>query len=100
MNSSETVPESARLRDASYRPATPQPFYWSVRREVWENHSIWIAPLIVATVVLCGFLVSTVGLPERRRDVLLLDPAIARGISKIARAKGPRGSRGATRVRS
>src|SRR5947209_1742545 len=58
---------------------TPEsPFYWSVWREFWENQSIYIAPLIVAVVVLFGFLVSTIGLPERRRAVLLLDPAKAR----------------------
>jgi ABC-2 type transport system permease protein len=55
-----------------------RPFYWSVWRELWENRSIYIAPLVVAVVVLFGFLVSTVGLPERRRAVLLLDPAKAR----------------------
>jgi ABC-2 type transport system permease protein len=55
-----------------------RPFYWSVWRELWENRSIYIAPLIVAAVVLFGFLVSTAGLPERRRAVLLLDPAKAR----------------------
>src|SRR5213592_3817205 len=78
MNSSETVPESAGVSDPGYRPASPQPFYLSVRRELWENRSIYIAPLIVAIVVLFGFLVSTIGLPERRRAVLLLDPAKAR----------------------
>src|SRR5213596_2040274 len=78
MNSSETVPESAGVSDPGDRPATPQPFYWSVRRELWENRSIYIAPLIVAIIVLFGFLVSTIGLPERRREVLLLDPAKAR----------------------
>ena len=55
-----------------------RPLYWSVWRELWENRSIYIAPLIVAVVVLFGFLVSTIGLPERRRAVLLLDPAKAR----------------------
>jgi ABC-2 type transport system permease protein len=55
-----------------------KPFYWSVWRELWENRSIYMAPLIVAVVVLFGFLVSTAGLPERRRAVLLLDPAKAR----------------------
>jgi ABC-2 type transport system permease protein len=78
MNSSENVPQSAGLSDRGYRSATPQPFYWSVRREVWENRSIYIAPLIVATVVLFGFLISTIGLPERRQAVLMLDPAKAR----------------------
>ncbi|HYK49250.1 MAG TPA: hypothetical protein VEU94_05965, partial [Terriglobales bacterium] len=49
-----------------------RPFYWSVWREVWENRSLYIAPLIVAAVVVLGFLVSTVGLPERRATVLML----------------------------
>jgi ABC-2 type transport system permease protein len=49
--------------------------YWSVRRELWENRSIYIAPLVVTAVVLFGFLISTIGLPQRRRAVLLLDPA-------------------------
>src|SRR5205823_11768547 len=40
--------------------------------------SIYGAPILVAVVVLFGFLVSTIGLPERRRAVLLLDPAKAR----------------------
>ena len=78
MNSSETVPESAGVSAPSYRSATPRPFYWSVWRELWENRSVYIAPMIVAIVVLFGFLVSTIGLPERRRAVLLLDPAKAR----------------------
>src|SRR5947199_698655 len=78
MNSSEIVPESAGGSAPGYRPAATRPFSWSVRRELWENRSIYIAPLIVAAVVLFGFLVSTGGLPERRQAVLLLDPAKAR----------------------
>src|SRR2546423_11741261 len=78
MNSSESVPQSPGVSEPGYRSATPQPFYWSVRRGVWENRSIYIAPLIFATVVLFGFLISTIGLPERRQAVLMLDPAKAR----------------------
>jgi ABC-2 type transport system permease protein len=52
-----------------------RPFYWSVRRELWENRSIYIAPLIVAGLVLFGFAISAIGLPHRRRALLLLDPA-------------------------
>jgi ABC-2 type transport system permease protein len=78
MNASlNTLSESAGVNAPGYRTATG-PFYWSVRREVWENRSIYIAPLVVAMVVLFGFLVSTIGLPERRQAVLLLDPAKAR----------------------
>jgi ABC-2 type transport system permease protein len=75
--SSNTAPESTGLTAAGYNAPT-RPFYWSVWRELWENRAIYVAPLIVAIVVLFGFLVSTVGLPERRRAVLLLDPAKAR----------------------
>ena len=77
MNSEPNIASSG-VTDPGYRSATPQPFYWSVWRELWENRSIYIAPILVAIVVLFGFLVSTIGLPERRRDVLLLDPAKAR----------------------
>lgn len=35
-----------------------RPFYWSVRRELWENKSIYMAPLIAAGVVLFGLLLS------------------------------------------
>jgi ABC-2 type transport system permease protein len=49
--------------------------YWSVRRELWENRSIHVAPLVAAAVTLFGFAISTIGLPDRRRAVLLLDPA-------------------------
>src|SRR2546422_3278291 len=73
----DIVHESAGVSDPGYSAKT-RPFYWSVKRELWENRSIYIAPLIVAAVVLFGFLVSTGGLPERRQAVLLLDPAKAR----------------------
>jgi ABC-2 type transport system permease protein len=73
----ETFPNSDGT--ASVPNISPvQPFYWSVRRELWENKSIYIAPLIVAGVLLFGFLVSTIGLPERRRAVLQLDPGVQR----------------------
>ncbi|HEU0207696.1 MAG TPA: hypothetical protein VFQ78_01825 [Candidatus Udaeobacter sp.] len=72
-----TFAEIAGSNAPGYRRAT-RPFYWSVWREVWENRFIYIAPLIVAAVEFFGFLVSSIGLPERRRAVLLLGPAKAR----------------------
>src|SRR6266478_3939117 len=57
-------------------PTSPtRPLYWSVSRELWENRSIYIAPLIVAAFQVFGFAISTIGLADRRRAVLLLDPA-------------------------
>jgi len=41
--------------------------YWSIRRELWENRSIYVAPLLVTAVVLFASLISTMGLPRRIR---------------------------------
>jgi ABC-2 type transport system permease protein len=49
--------------------------YWSVRRELWENRSIYIAPLVAAAVILFGFLISTIYLPGKMRAALALDPS-------------------------
>jgi ABC-2 type transport system permease protein len=50
-----------------------RPFYWSVWRELLENKSIYIAPSIVAGVILLGALISSGHLPGRRRNAMLLD---------------------------
>jgi len=74
---SNTVPESpidSQISAAGPMSAT-RPLYWSVWRELWENRSIYVAPLIVGAVQIFGFAISTIGLAERRRVVLLLDPA-------------------------
>lgn len=70
--------QGAGVNDPGHKPVIQQPFYWSVWRELWENRSIYIAPILVAVVVLFGFLVSAIGLPERRREVLLLGSVKAR----------------------
>ena len=57
-----------------------RPMFWSVRRELWENRSIFIAPLAVAAVMPFGFLISAIGMPQRRRAVLLLDPVRQRAL--------------------
>jgi ABC-2 type transport system permease protein len=49
------------------------PLYWSVRRELWENRSVYMAPAGVAAVFLVGFLLSAVHLARRMRGVLALD---------------------------
>jgi ABC-2 type transport system permease protein len=38
-----------------------RPLYWSVRRELWEYRSIYLAPLGVSAVMLFGFLIATIG---------------------------------------
>ena len=49
-------------------------FYWSVRRELWENRSIYIAPLAVAALYLVGFLISAIHPPAQMRAAMSLDP--------------------------
>jgi len=82
---SNTVPESSSDSQAITPAAMPatRPMYWSVRREVWENRSIYVVPLIVAAVQVFGFAISTIGLADRRRAVLLLDPAHQRGAIEL-----------------
>lgn len=47
-------------------------FYWSVRRELWENRFIYLAPLAAAAVFLAGFFVTLAALPGRIRGALAL----------------------------
>jgi ABC-2 type transport system permease protein len=63
-------------RAASFAPT--RSFSWSIWRELWENRSIYVAPISVMGVVLVGFMISAIGLPDRRREVLTWDPAKAR----------------------
>jgi ABC-2 type transport system permease protein len=52
-----------------------RPLYWSIRREIWENRSVYLAPFAVAALVLFSFTVSAlVRLPGRVRDLPSLDP--------------------------
>jgi ABC-2 type transport system permease protein len=46
--------------------AITRPFFWSVKRELWENRFIYPAPLAVAAVAVLGFSVSaTLGIWEK-----------------------------------
>ena len=80
---SDNSPASTGISNTAHSSAPTQPFYWSVCRELWENRSIYVAPLVVAIVVLFGFLISTIGLPERRQEVLLSNPAKARAMIEM-----------------
>jgi len=70
----ESFPEAQAIAAARISPV--RRFYWSVRREVWENRSIYIAPLIAAGVFLVAFLISQIALPHHRiTNVVALAPA-------------------------
>jgi ABC-2 type transport system permease protein len=73
---SSAVPES--LDSQGIAPASrsaTRPMYWSVRRELWENRSIYVAPLGAAALFLFGFLISTIGLPHKMRALSALNRA-------------------------
>jgi ABC-2 type transport system permease protein len=73
----DAMPEPA-LDARPNLPATyskTRPYYWSVRRELWEYRSIVIAPLAAAGVVLFGFLISTFYLSRTVRVISGLPPA-------------------------
>ncbi len=73
----DAVPESsldAQAITVAAMPA-PRPLYWSVRRELWENRSIYMAPIAVAGLILFGCLISAFQLPHSMRAVLALDDA-------------------------
>ncbi len=79
---SDAIPQSP-LQAQVIAPAEiseTQRLYWSLRRELWENRSIYIAPLAVAALYLVGFLVSMVHYPEKIRAAMALSPEQQRGI--------------------
>jgi len=45
-------------------------FYWSVRRELWEHRSIYLAPLAAAAISLFGFLTGLTLSPAHRHEGL------------------------------
>jgi ABC-2 type transport system permease protein len=77
------APESTGVSSAGDSSAPTRSFHWSVRRELWENRSIYVAPLIVAAVVLFGSFVGSFHLAGRRRLAMLLDPAHRRAAIEL-----------------
>jgi ABC-2 type transport system permease protein len=45
------------------RISEPTRLFWSIRRELWENRSIYIAPLAVAILIVLGFTYATLRIP-------------------------------------
>lgn len=70
------VPVALDLEPIAPPPAAPtRPFSWSVRRELWENRSLYIAPLVVTAFVLLGSFISLIALPGRMQALPALDEA-------------------------
>ena len=71
---SNPVTESFESRPYASAPALrTRPFYWSIRRELDEHRSIYLAPLAIAGVILLGFLWVLVRLPHTMRKAMSMD---------------------------
>ncbi len=77
---SNAMPEFDSQRIAPAAMSATRPLYWSVRRELWEYRSIYIAPLAAAIVFLLGFFISMLSLRHRMRGVWPLDSAQGRDV--------------------
>src|SRR5258708_7694420 len=73
---SDAIRESALESDVVTPAVIPasRRFYWSVRREFWENRSLYLGPLAVGALFLLGFLISTLRLPAQIRGASALNP--------------------------
>jgi ABC-2 type transport system permease protein len=72
------VPESSlQAEEIAPRVVSPaQILYWSIRRELWENPSIYMAPLIAGVIFLFGFFISMISLRHHHmHGALPLDAA-------------------------
>lgn len=77
MNTSSDMLAGSQLREdttVSMPISAARVFYWSVRRELWENRSIYIAPLAVGAVAFIGSSISAIHLPAKMRAALNMEP--------------------------
>jgi ABC-2 type transport system permease protein len=72
MNTQSTPVSESSLESrgfASAIVAATRPFWWSIRRELWENRFVYVAPLAAAVVFLLGFAISMVRLRVHAEDL-------------------------------
>jgi ABC-2 type transport system permease protein len=77
------APRPALHRDA--RGARARPFYWSVRRELWENRSVYLAPLGVAAFVAVGLAIHGATMPSHLPGMLGTEPTRPEAASALYR---------------
>jgi ABC-2 type transport system permease protein len=72
MNTPSNAIHGSSLGSQGIAPAAisaTRPIYWSLRRELWENRLIYIAPLAAAAVFLFGFLISMINLRRHMHGI-------------------------------
>jgi ABC-2 type transport system permease protein len=58
-----------------------RPFYWSVRRELWEHRTLWVAPLAAAALILLSFVVNALRLSGGTEFLAGVEPVRLRAIA-------------------
>jgi len=77
MNTPSNAVSEPAVQTQTAAPAAMAPgrlFYWSLRRELWEYRSVYLAPLAIAGVILLGYVFVLVPLPLTMRHAMTLDP--------------------------
>jgi ABC-2 type transport system permease protein len=72
MNAATETSESFAAPAAAPRPV--RPFYWSVRRELWENRSLLIAPLVAGGIAIVALFTRAMHLDEDMQMLSALSP--------------------------
>jgi ABC-2 type transport system permease protein len=57
MSLADTLPNAETVKPEPDAPV--RPFYWCLRREIWDNRSLYVAPLIAAGLIVFGFIIGT-----------------------------------------
>jgi ABC-2 type transport system permease protein len=60
---STSLPDTALTAAPARRISETRRIFWSIRRELWENRSIYIAPLAVAALIVLAFFYSILRIP-------------------------------------
>jgi ABC-2 type transport system permease protein len=58
-----SFPDAERTTTAVAHISEARRLFWSIRRELWENRAIYIAPLAVAAFIILGFFYSVARMP-------------------------------------
>ena len=72
MNAATETSESFAAPATAPRPV--RPFYWSVRRELWENRSLMIAPLVAGGIAIIALILNAMHLSQGMQALSVLDP--------------------------
>src|SRR3954469_16974393 len=90
MNTQSNALRESALAAQGIAPAVEsatRPLYWSVRRELWENRSIYLAPLGVAAFLVVALVIHGVTMPSHMPGMLGTGPA-ARGSAAVTYRMG------------